>query len=73
MLIFVHMIDIQGSELYFGDFTWNRSKIGLYFFQTWHDGKHDKTLHFDTSVNDFDHHSWSQGYEKAETCAVILL
>ena len=43
---FVRIIDIQGRELYFRDFTKNMYKTGLlsvktHFFQTWYDDRYD--------------------------------
>ena len=44
------------------------------FFQTWYHDRHDKSLHFGTSVNDLDFYAKPQkGFEKARTCSVILL
>ena len=37
------------------------------FFQTWYDAGHHQTLHFDTSLTDFDPHSRSQSYKNART------
>ena len=41
-------------------------------FQTWYGTKHYYSLQFDSSLNDLDVLSRSQGYEKARSCAVIL-
>ena len=42
-------------------------------FQIWYDATHDYTLQFDSSLNDLDAHSKSQGYGKARACAGILI
>ena len=34
--------------------------------------KHDETLHFDTTLNDFARYIWSLGNEKDGTFSVIL-
>ena len=47
--------------------------LWTHFFQTWSDGRHDKTLNFDTNVNDIDLQSRPQDLEKFRTCAVIPL
>ena len=41
--------------------------------QTWHDARQDKSLQYDSSFNDLEIHSRSQGYGKAWTCSVSLL
>ena len=42
-------------------------------FQTWSDAEHGWALQFDSSLNDLDVHSRSQGYGKARAYVVILL
>ena len=43
------------------------------FFRTRYDGRHGKAQRSNTRVNDLDLHSKSQGYEKADTFAIVLL
>ena len=72
----LRMVSVQRRELWFGDFIEYTFTIGLCldtFFQTWHVIVLDQILHFDSSMNYLYLRSRSQGYEKARTCAIILM
>ena len=86
MLIFLFVVFLpwfiytQGRPHNFGDFAKILYKIGLRFeayelvsFKLGMKPEMPKALHFDTSMNDLDLHSRSQGYEKFRTHAVIVL
>ena len=42
-------------------------------FQSSYDARHDLSPQFDSSLNDLDVHSRTQGHGKARSCAVSLL
>ena len=80
MLPFFNTSNIQGRELCWCDFI--KYTINIYpvlghtwadLFRTWYYTRNDWTLQFNSSVNNFDVHSRSQGHENARTCAVIIL
>ena len=71
---------MQGRELCRHDFMKHTFDTVMYQdtcelinFQTWYGAKHYLTLQCDSSLNDLDVHSGSQGYDKGRTCAVIVL
>ena len=48
-------------------------RLAADFCQTWCNDRHDKTLDFDTSLNDLGRDSRSQGCENARTRVIFLL
>ena len=78
MLDLYHTINIEAREPCLGDFMKYVFNGGFHLHayksisQNWVDEGHHKTQLFDITVNYHNLHSWSQGNDKAWTCAVIL-
>ena len=80
MLSSFGMINIHGREFHLGDFMKNSFNIGLcsdtYELISFKFGvmvDMTKMYSFHISLSNLDLHSGSQGYDKAETSAIILL